>query len=143
MEEASYPVIEDIRGHWHWIKPEIENILERSPQFTYMPEDVYAACKSGVAQCFVHAGGFVITQIDIDRFTGDKSLVLWLAGAKQRGNDYSGMFSDFFKRVAQFHGCVKVQTSTAVPEVSEHLQGIGWKLNQIIYTQTLTDTEES
>ena len=143
MEEASYPVIEDIRGHWHWIKPEIENILERSPQFTYLPEDVYAACKSGVAQCFVHAGGFVITQIDIDRFTGDKSLVLWLAGAKQRGNDYSGIFSDFFKRVAQSNDCIKVQTSTAVPEVGEHLQGIGWKLDQIIYTQTLTDTEES
>jgi hypothetical protein len=143
MEETGYPVIEDIRGHWHWIKPEIENILERSPQFTYLPEDVYAACKSGVAQCFVHAGGFVITQIDIDRFTGDKSLVLWLAGAKQRGNDYSGIFSDFFKQVAQSNGCVKVQTSTAVPEVGEHLQGIGWKLDQIIYTQTLTDTEES
>ena len=142
MEEVSYPVIEDIRAHWHWIRPEIEYILASSPQFTYLPEDVYSACKANIAQCFVHEGGFVITQIDIDRFTGEKSLILWAAGARKRGNDYSGMFTEFFKQVAQANDCVKVQTSTAVPEVGDHLRGIGWKLDQIIYTQDLTNTEE-
>jgi hypothetical protein len=141
MEEVSYPVVTDIRVNWHWIRPIIEDILEDSPQFTYIPEDVYAACKSGDAHCWVHDGGFLISKFDLDPFTGGRTFFVWVAGAKDIGKDFGTKFVEFFKQAAAQNGCNKMQASTGVSEIEKHFIHTGWKKDHVVFTQSLENEE--
>ena len=142
MEKVSYPAVTDIRPEWGWVRPIIERILERSPQFTYLPEDVYTACKSGNAQFWVNDDGFVISAIEVDRFTGEKSFFIWLAGAKEIGGDQALAFDEFFCQVALQSGCTRMETRTSVPEVGDHLSNAGWKKDHVVYSQDLKAIKE-
>jgi hypothetical protein len=142
MEEVSHPVIADVRVNWHWIRPIIEDILMDCPQFTYIPEDVYAACKSGNAQCWVHRGGFVISKIDLDMYSGERSFFIWIAGATEMGHDFATRFNEFFKDVARQNGCTKIETGTGMQEVEAHLIHSGWTRNHTIFSQNLVEGRE-
>ena len=46
-KEFVQPVVTDIRTCWEEVRAGIQNILDRSPSLTYMPEDVYSECVNG------------------------------------------------------------------------------------------------
>ena len=142
MEEASYPVVTDIRAHWHWIRPIIEDILMDCPQFTYIPEDVYAECKSGKAHCWVHSGGFLVSRFELDAYSGEKSFFIWAAGAVEMGHDLATRFGEFFKDVARQNDCRKIETGTGMAEVEAHLVHAGWTKNHTVFSQDLVEGRE-
>ena len=72
------PVIGDIREG-------IEAILQAHPQLPFRPEDVYAEVVAGHAIYWKAPEGFVVTSIEVDRFTPKKTLLIWLAWAEQQG----------------------------------------------------------
>ena len=69
----------DIRQCWDKIKPGIVEILKENSFLTYIPEDVYSECVNERAFLYTSSVGFLILTIEIDRFTKDKTLLLWIA----------------------------------------------------------------
>jgi hypothetical protein len=57
---------QDLRSWWDWIKPGLEKIRDKSPEY-WISEDVYAECYFGKAMLWVflennHPFGFVVLQ---------------------------------------------------------------------------------
>ena len=59
-KEFVQPVVTDIRTCWEEVREGIQNILDRSPSLTYMPEDVYSECVNGRSMLFTSPLGFVV-----------------------------------------------------------------------------------
>ena len=65
MEEANVaPVLASVRNEWHWVRPAIEELLNDNPDVDAIPEDVYAACKAGVAQLWLIPNGMIVTRFE-------------------------------------------------------------------------------
>ena len=65
MEEATNPVIANIRAEWDWVKLGIEEVLHLDVNADYRPEDVYASCVMGESYLWVHPEGFVVTTSEV------------------------------------------------------------------------------
>ena len=86
MEEANVvPVAADIRREWHWVRPAIEELLNDNPDVDAIPEDVYAACKAGIANLWVIPTGMFITRFEYGDLNNEKTLDLWFAWTKEKG----------------------------------------------------------
>ena len=79
------PKVADIREEWSWVKTGVDKILEANKHLTYRPEDVYAACVGGQAVLWTTEEGFAVTTTEVDEFTNDKTLLIWIACAKRKG----------------------------------------------------------
>jgi len=69
----------DVREVWDTIKPALERL---SQTHTWIPEDVYSACVSGQAFCFVddeYNEGCLIVELIRDRFDNSLSFHIWIA----------------------------------------------------------------
>ena len=76
----STPIVANIRQEWDWVKIGIQEILDAQTQLTFRPEDVYAECVSGAATLFVDEHqSFAVTTVEVDRFTGQNTFLIWLA----------------------------------------------------------------
>ena len=70
------------------MKQGLEEILHLDPNLTWRPEDVYASVIAGDSHLWVHPNFFNISTVETDLFTGDKTFLLWVSWARQRGGDY-------------------------------------------------------
>ena len=137
MEEANLeivnPQIGDIRREWDWVKPGIEEVIHLDPHAPYRPEDIYASCISGESHLWVHPEGFVITTTQWCKFTGEKTLLLWVAWAHERGNSVAAKCQDFFERVAVEQNFSHMETITSHMPIAEYLSesSIGWEIKYI------------
>lgn len=134
---ADRPRLSDIREEWCWVKEGVEKILNDNPQYTYRPEDVYAACVSGQAQLWTTSEGFVVTSGELDQFSGDKSCLIWLAYAHELGAKLVVKYVDFFEKAATEAGYDRLEVRTAVPELGEYVLGQGWRLDTVVYSREL------
>lgn len=131
----SNPVETDITCNAHWVLPAIQEILDANPMLTFSSGDVYAACEAGAATLWTTADGFVVTTGETDTFTGQRTLLLWLAWAKKRGMNLVAQHQDFFVALARDQGYINIETRSAVPELREYLLAQGWKIDTIVYTR--------
>jgi|TARA_R110002124_G_scaffold83462_1_gene218481 hypothetical protein len=134
-EKAGEPEITDVTCNSHWVLPAVQEILDDNPQFTYSTSDVYAACESGAATLWATADGFVVTTGETDTFTGDRTLLIWVAWAYKRGMDLVTRHQDFFIQKARDGGYKNLETRSAVPELKDHLVSQGWRVDTIVYTR--------
>ena len=136
-ETSINPVAADIRRERDWVKQGIEEILAQQPQLTFRAEDVYAECVSGEAILWVAPEGFVITSTEFDRFNGQKSLLVWLAWAKELGNNCVIKYWDFFATVAKEAKYSKLMVKTPVTKLEPYLLKQGWIKETVLYTREL------
>ena len=73
------PVYTDIRQCWDKVKPGIVEIIREDPFITFIPEDVYSECVNERAFLYTSSVGFLILAVEVDQFTKDKTLYMWLA----------------------------------------------------------------
>lgn len=130
MEEKSSDwVLSDIRSHWYWVRPALEEIIDESLFVDLIPEDVYAACKAEDAHFWVSDVGFVVTTVTTEAYTGARSLLLWFSYARQRGDAVGISHCAFFEQVARDIGAKYLETKTASVKLAEYLQEkVGWEL---------------
>lgn len=134
---AADPVFGDIRKEWHWVKPGIQEILSESSSLTFRAEDVYAACISQQAVLWVAEDGFVISTSEVDPFTDERTMFLWLAWAKERGNDLVSKYNGFFEQVARDAGYKQMETRSPFLGLMPHLTERGWNVDTVVYTRKL------
>jgi len=135
VTEGSDPVIADISCNFHWVRPAVQEILDANPQLTYATGDIHAACEQGVADLWTTSEGFVVTTGETDLFTGERTMLIWLAWAKERGTNLVDKHQDFFIAQAKGGGFVKLETRSAVPELREYFLEQGWQIDTIVYTR--------
>jgi len=127
------PVLTDIRTCWDVVREGLDFILEQNPHFTYRPEDVYSECVNNRAMLFHSPVGFAILTIQPDAFTGEKTLVLWIAYSFEHGNHHGLDHIDWIEEVAKDWDCKSIEVQSAVPELKPYLTNNGWSLEAIIY----------
>lgn len=134
-DKAVNPVIVPIREHWEAVKVGINEILAEQPQLTFRPEDVYAACLNEEAHLWVAPEGFVITSSERCQFTGARTLLLWLAWAKNRGDNCAVKYLPFFEQVAREHGYKSIETRTPISALEDYFLADGWTKDTVVYTR--------
>ena len=137
MGTADSPTLAPIRNEWDWVKRGIKEILAEQPQLTFRAEDIYAACLNGEAQLWVAPEGFVITTAEHDDFTGDKTFLIWLAWAKDRGQNCAIKYIPFFSQVARSNGFKNIETRTPIVALEDYFLAEGWKKDTVVYTREL------
>ena len=137
----STPIVANIRQEWDWVKIGIEEILDAQPQLTYRPEDVYAECINGTATLFIDEHkSFAVTTIEVDRFTGQNTFLIWLAWCSKKGLKHNSsivMHTSFFEQVASDCKCSFLETKSPLDKLNEHFIENGWDLNTRVFTRKL------
>lgn len=134
------PAPADIRKEWHWVKGGVEEILHLDPNLTFRPEDVYASCLSGESELWVHPDFFNVLTIEVDPYTGDKTLLLWLSWARNRGGANAVTHAKFYEQLARHAGCQRIETRSAqMPAVQYAVDKVGWEVKEIVFGKDLGD----
>ena len=82
--EKLYIEPKDLRSWWKFVRPGLEDILKKSPEY-WIPEDIYADCYSGRAMLWIFSVneapvGFVVLEPKVD------SLHCWCGWANSVGH---------------------------------------------------------
>lgn len=133
----SEPVLADIREEWGWVKRGVEEILDEQPQLTYRAEDVYASVLMNQAALWVAPEGFVITTREQDQFSNDMTFLIWVAWAKNRGQNCAIKYYDFFALNAKQAGFKKIEVRSPILAIEEYLLNEGWQKDTVIFTREL------
>ena len=142
-KEIVYPRRANIREEWHWVKQGVEEILHLDRNLTYRPEDVYASVLSGESELWVHPNFFNVLTIQSDEFTGDKTLLLWISWAKERGGANAVTFAEFYEALARHYGCRRIETkSVQMPAVEYAQKEVGWTISEITFGKDLHEDME-
>lgn len=135
MVKADNPVEARIEDNLDWVVPAIEEILVDTPQLTFTAADVFLACTQNQATLWTTDEGLVVTTGETDIFTGKRTMLIWLAWAKKRGNNLVTVHQDFFREQAKLGGFSKLEVRSAVPELKDYILSQGWQLDTIVYTR--------
>jgi len=134
---AIEPVVSDIRREWDWVRHGVEEIIRNAKTLTYRPEDVYAACVNKQAVLWTTSEGFVISTTEIDPFTDRKTMFLWLAWAKKRGDSLVAKYQLFFEKAAREAGYSYLETRSPFLGLMGYLESHGWAIDTVVYTREL------
>ena len=127
------PIPADIRQHWEVVKSGIVEILLENPTLTFIPEDVYSECVNERAFLYMSSVGFLILTIEVDQFTKDKTLLLWIAYTYEKGGHEWAVHEKWFDNLAKSIGCKYLEARSRVPEMESYTKKIGWELDTRIY----------
>jgi hypothetical protein len=136
-ESLGRPVLADVRDEWEWVGPGVEEIIANDPNLTFTAYDVYDACEAKQAILWVADEGFVVATGETDPYTGKRTLLLWLAWAKERGHNLVAKYQDFFVMAAREAGFAKLETRSSVPALQDYLPSLGWDVETVVYTRRL------
>jgi hypothetical protein len=139
-EVSNNPVVANIRNEWSWVKAGIEEILHLDPNLTFRPEDVYASVLSGESVLYVHDNFFNVATIEVDMYSGQRTFLLWLMWAKERGGNNSVTYTKFFEDVARQMNCQRIEARSAqMPAVDYAVEKVGWKVKEIIFGKDIEE----
>ena len=95
----------DIRKCWERILPGLLAVKDKC-QPEWKPEDVYHACRNGDARAFVAPDCFAILKKQVNEFTGEKELFVWIAHGEGFVQD-KGMKE--IRSIARGMGAVRIE----------------------------------
>jgi hypothetical protein len=125
----------NIRECWGEVKEGLESILKEIPQLSFLPEDVYSECVNGRAHLFTSPIGFVILTTEIDQFTGEKTLLIWLAYVYEKGKHNWFSHVKWFEDLAKNAGCKYLEARSPIPQLEEYFTACGWSLDTKVFTR--------
>lgn len=129
------PKVADIREEWDWVKAGVQKILDSNKHLTYRAEDVYAACVGGQAVLWTTEEGFAITTTEVDEFTNNKTLLIWIAWTKRKGGKVGIVHTDFFTDLAKEHGYATLEIRSSVESLGTYLTSNGWAIDTVVYSR--------
>ena len=127
------PVLTDIRSTWNTVKPGIKQILRDNPSLTFIPEDVYSECVNERAFLFTSPKGFLVLTIEVDRYTKDKTLYMWLAYTYDIGGHQWIAHEQWMESVAKELDCKFIEAQSNVPGFESYAVANGWSLDTRVY----------
>ena len=127
------PVFSNIRECWNKVKPGIVEILKNNPTLTFIPEDVYSECVNENAYLFTSLKGFLVFTIEIDRYTKDKTLYMWIAYTYEKGGHEWLAHEEWIESVAKQLDCKFIEAQSNVPAFESYAVKNGWSLDTRIY----------
>ena len=127
------PVFSNVRKCWDKIKPGIVEILKNNPTLTFIPEDVYSECVNENAYLFTSLKGFLVFTIEIDRYTKDKTLYMWIAYTYEKGGHEWLAHEEWIESVAKQLDCKFIEAQSNVPAFESYAVKNGWDLDTRIY----------
>lgn len=90
---------------WHIVKPGIEEILDDLnkdlEQELWTPEDVYTSIKTSESILWMSDEGFLVSQVQTDRYTGTKKFFMWI------GYSFSPTSDIIITNISQVEGIAK------------------------------------
>ena len=136
VEDCTDLVISDIKEEWYWVKLGLEEINERDPDPKQIPEDVYAACKYGLAKLFVmgHKELFVVLS-EVPETEDDINLSIWYfwVSPEYRGSKKPRGFFPGLNKYANNNGYNHIQFETVCPELADYaVRDFGYYIDTII-----------
>lgn len=130
---SSAPLLFDIRHAWDIVLPGIEQILEETPQLTFRPEDVYTECREGRAQLYISEKGWAILTREIDHFTDEHTLLIWLAKSVNPG-DHSWVYhKEWLFELAREQQCEYIEARSAIKELEPYAEATGWIVDTRVF----------
>ena len=138
-EDFTLPQLTDIRQCWDEVKTGIESIIADDPNLTFRPEDVYSECVNGRAELFTSPIGFLVLSTEIDPFTGDRTLLIWIAYVYETGKHNWMKHVQWFEELARKTGCRYIEARSSVPQMEEYALGQGFSLNTRVYTKEVNE----
>ena len=142
-KEIVYPRKANIREEWDWVKLGIEEIMAIDPYLTYRPEDVYASVVNNESELWVHPNFFTVLTIETDCYTGDRTLLIWLMWAKEKGGANAVTFTEFYENLGRYYGCKRIEgKSIQMPAIEYAQQKVGWSVSSITFGKDLDKTEQ-
>ena len=127
------PVLTDIRSTWNTVKPGIKQILRDNPSLTFIPEDVYSECVNERAFLFTSPKGFLVLTIEVDRYTKDKTLYMWLAYTYDIGGHQWIAHEQWMESVAKELDCKFIEAQSNVLGFESYAVANGWSLDTRVY----------
>ena len=127
------PVLTDIRSTWNTVKPGVKQILRDNPSLTFIPEDVYSECVNERAFLFTSPKGFLVLTIEVDRYTKDKTLYMWLAYTYDIGGHQWIAHEQWMESVAKELDCKFIEAQSNVPGFESYAVANGWSLDTRVY----------
>ena len=123
----------DIRQCWDKIKPGIVEILKENSFLTYIPEDVYSEVVNNRAFLYTSPVGFLILRVEVDQYTNDKTLLLWIAYTYEKGGHQWIAHEKWIEKVAKSFNCKYIEAQSNVPGFESYATKNGWNLDTRIY----------
>ena len=123
----------DIRTCWDKVKPGIVDILKDNPLLTFIPEDVYSECVNERAFLYTSSVGFLVLTVEVDTFTKDKTLLLWIAYTYSKGSGQWLDHEDWITKLAKGSECKYIEAQSHVPELEPYAISRGWNLDTRVY----------
>ena len=143
VEECTELTSSDIKEEWHWVKPGIEEINENDPDPQQIPEDVYAACKYGLAKLFVMGDNeLFVVLTEIPETETDISLSIWYfwVSPKCRGSKKAREFFPGLTKYAEENGYKSIQFETAHFKLAEYaVRDFGYYIDTIVVKKRTND----
>jgi hypothetical protein len=127
------PIYTDIRQCWDKVKSGVVEIIKENPLLTFIPEDVYSECVNERAFLYTSSVGFLVLTVEVDTFTKDKTLLLWIAYTYEKGGHEWLAHDEWFNNLAKEAGCKYLEARSRVPEMESYTTKIGWELDTRIY----------
>lgn len=133
------PALGNIRQEWDWVRRGIDEVLHLDPNATYRAEDVYAACVNGDAHLWTHPEGFVVTTFQWCKYSGRRTLMVWVAWALERGNSVAVKCRDFFEQLAVEQQCTDIEIITRHQKVADYVSENldGWETKYMVLGKDL------
>ena len=135
-EKLDEPYLADVRQEWHWVKQGVEEILEEQKDLPFIAEDVYAECVNKTAQLWIASEGFVVTTSCSDEYSEAKTLLIWLAWARIKGQDCVIKYTPFFSELAKDAGFIMLEVRTPIPAPKRWLDS-GWRFDHSVYVRNI------
>lgn len=129
----------NIRSCWPQIKQGIENILVEIPSLTFIPEDVYSECVNENAFLFTSPTGFLVLTLELDKYTKEKTLYIWLAYTYTKGNHEWVGHEGWFEDMARSLGCKYIEAQSAIPEMEPYAVKRGWSIDARIFRRQVSE----
>lgn len=141
IDDSSFvePKVTNIRTCWPEVRKAIEGIIKETPSLTFIPEDVYSECVNERALLFTSKKGFLVLSTEIDTFTKDKTLLIWIAYTYKQGDNNWIDHVDWFNELAKETGCKFIEARSTVAEMQEYAVVNGWELDTIVYRRHVNE----
>lgn len=129
----SEPQLTDIRTCWEMVREGVSFILEEDPQLTFLAEDIYSECVNNRAMLFTSSIGFVVLTVEIDQFTQNKSLLVWIAYTFEKGKHNWMDHAEWFEKTATTCECKFIEARSSVSQLETYFLHTGWDLNTKVF----------
>lgn len=122
------PVISDIDEEWYRVKPALERLFAKSPEFGLVPSYVREACIDQRAQLWVSSEGFMVTRFQDDADSGDRTLLLWLGSRFDDATNPCHQYLPFFDGVAKYMNCKYIEVWSSRDGMERYLAKYDFEL---------------